>query len=60
MNCNQKINVVSVMLVKQPPKSKSNPLAFKGVNMGVFFKQKLTKNVVHNAVNSGHIIFIKP
>jgi len=44
------------LLVKTPPKSKSNPNGLKGENLRIFFMQKLTKDRMQRAINTGHII----
>lgn len=49
-----------IIIVKHPPKAKSNPLGFKGEHMGIFFKQKLTKERFQQAVRTGYLIPIKP
>lgn len=45
-----------ILLFKEPPKSKSNPLGYKGKNMRIFFMQKLSKKVLEQAIKTGHII----
>ena len=47
-----------ILLIKTPPKSKSNPLGLKGSNMGIFFKQKITKEVIKKAIKGKHIILV--
>jgi len=50
-------NILCMMYVKKPERSKSNPLGLQGENMRIFFMQKLTKKVLEVAVKTNHIIF---
>jgi len=45
-----------ILLFKTPTKSKSNPNGLKGENMRIFFKQKLTRKVLEQAIKTNHII----
>jgi len=49
----------AMMLIKTPPKSKSNPLGLVGENMRIFFKQNLTAKHFEIAIKTNHIILIQ-
>lgn len=48
--------IKTIILVKYPPKSKSNPLGLKGEHNRIFNKQTLTKELFEKAIKYGMMI----
>ena len=44
------------ILIKTPPKSRSNPLGIKGEHNRIFYKQVLTKELFEKAIKCGMMI----